>query len=1182
MSDTKQELGSRAWLFVILCSLFAAPLLSQDPRGTIVGNVTDIGGAVIPGVNVRVVNTQTGVEITTSSSEVGNFELPYLNPGVYQLSVEHSGFNKWMRSGIELRTADRLSIDIQLEVGDVTETVEVTAVAPLIESTTATVSGVISSQELANLPLPGGNLITAFAMAPHASLWRREGADGPWNPDSSQRIGLGGSGRGQVDFSLDGVSNNSYDGKVSVTPPPDMVQELRIDVATYDAALGHSSAGSINVTLKSGTNDLHGTVGLMASWTPLQARNFFTNRFIFDPTTGPITPEKIKASTPDRTWLRGTASVGGPVYIPNIYNGRNKTFFMYGFQTQNKEDSGFTKATVPTEAQRAGDFSALLALGSKYQIYDPMTTVPSGASRFKRDPLPGNLIPASRIDSVAQNQLRHFPMPTVPGTVDGLNNFEATVPSKRVLYQHIVRVDHNFNPNHRLFARYSKADFFADIGMIPGVDVVGRTRKRPHHGIALDNVFVLSPQVVFDVRYGLSWFREDETRPHAGWDLTEFGFEESFLRQLDPNGIAYPNIQISKYMTLGATGGWLRTNYSHSLLSVLSWNKGNHSLKFGADFRLPLENFHDFGNVAPRMDFAETYTRGPLDNSPVAPVGQGLASFLLGIPTGGWSDVNDSRAESNRFYSAFVQDDWRVSRQLTLNLGVRWEFDSPLTERFNRTTRDFDFATVNPIQTAASAKYATAPIPEIPVDQFRTLGGVTFAGVGENPRGIRDAYYRAFMPRVGFAYQVRPKMVLRGGYGIYFGLLGAQFENVSQPGFNQRTSLVPSRDNGVTFVASISNPLPDGLVKPDGASGGLETFLGRSPGFFASDGRRPYTQKWSFSIQTEPVRNLLFEISYMGSRTTRARLSRQFNAIPEQYLSTSGERDQAVIDNLSARATNPFRGIEGFAGSSLFSAANTTKSQLLRPFPHFGNLSTGLPAGSAWYHGVSFRAERRLSQGLQLQAMYTWSRAMEALSYLNPTDRIPEHRVADMDRPHRVIVSGVYELPFGANKAFLSSGGKFLNTLVDGWQVQAIYTWQSGAANAWGNVIFRGNEWADINLDSSQRTLERWFNTEVFERSPAAQLRDNIRYFPSKLSAVRTDPTNVWDISVSKNFELREGVKLQARAEAQAALNHPTFGRIPQGIGGNFTNPTSSLFGRITNTAFGVERIIFVGAKLIF
>jgi hypothetical protein len=1165
-----------------LWSLFAAPLLSQDPRGSIVGQVADTGGAVIPGVGVKVVSSETNVGITAISNAAGAYEALYLNPGLYQVSVEHSGFNKWTRSGIEIRTLDRLRIDIQLQVGDVTEQIEVTAVAPLIESTTATVSGVISSQELSALPLPGGNLLTAFAMAPHASLWRREGADGPWNPDSSQRIGLGGSGRGQVDFSLDGVSNNSYDGKVSITPPPDMVQELRIDVATYDAALGHSSAGSINVTLKAGTNALHGAAGFFGSWTPLQARNFFTNKFIFDPATGPVTPEKIKANTPETTWLRGTVSAGGPVYIPNIYNGRNKTFFMYGFQNHNQQNPGQTQQTVPTEAQRAGNFSGLLALGSQYQIYDPMTTVPSGAARFKRDPLPGNLIPASRIDSVARSQLRHFPLPTDAGTTDGLNNFKAPGSNSRILYQHIVRIDHNVSQNHRLFARYSNSQFTADLGFIPGVDVVGRTRKRPHHGVALDNVFVLSPQVVFDVRYGLSWFREDETRPHAGWDLTEFGFPESLLRQLDPQGIAYPSIQISKYMALGDAGGWLRTNYSHSLLSVLSWSTGAHSLKFGADFRLPFETYHDYGNVAPRLDFAETYTRGPLDNSPAAPVGQGLASFLLGIPTGGWSDINDSRAESNRFYSAFVQDDWRVSRQLTVNLGLRWEYDNPLTERFNRTTRDFDFVTVNPIQTAASAKYATAPIPEIPVNQFRTLGGVTFAGAGGNPRGIRDAYYRAFMPRIGFAFQARPKVVLRGGYGIYFGLLGAELADVSQPGFNQQTSIVPSRDNGVTYAASISNPLPEGLVQPLGGSAGLLTFLGRSPGFFASDGRRPYTQKWSFSSQTEPVRNLLFEITYMGSRTTRARLSQQFNAVPEQYLSTSRERDQAVIDNLTARAANPFVGIAGFGGSSLFTAANTTKSQLLRPFPHFGDLSTGLPAGSAWYHGVSFRAERRLSQGLQIQAMYTWSRAMEAVSYLNPTDRIPEHLVADMDRPHRVVISGMYELPFGANKTFLSSGGRFLNTLVEGWQVQAIFTWQSGAANEWGNVIFRGNEWADINLESGQRTLGRWFNTDVFERSAARQLQSNIRYFPSRLSAVRTDPTNVWDISVNKTFQVREGVKLQARAEAQAALNHPTFGRIPQGVGGNFTNPTSSLFGVITNTAFGVERIIFLGAKLIF
>ena len=1155
-----------------------AAALAQDPRGSIVGQVTDPTGAVVPGVTIRLTHVETNVTFTALSNDQGNYEAHYLPTGTYRVSAEKAGFKTWTRPPVELRIGDRLRVDIQLEVGNVAESVEVVAQAPVLETTTGHVGQVLDSKTFASLPMRSGSIAWLYSMSP-ATVWTSLPYDGPWNIDQSSNIAIAGTPRGQgMEFTVDGVSNNSYGGGTAFVPPPDMVAEVRVDTATYDAAIGHSAGASVNVSLKAGTNAFRGTLGASVSSGPMMTRNFFTNRFIFDPTTGPVTPEKIKANTPSTRWLRYSASVGGPVYIPKLYDGRNKTFWQFGYQTHNRRRPIASVHTVPAPEQARGDFSALLKLGSQYQIYDPFTTRPAPGGRFQRDPLPGNIIPSSRIDPSARNILKYYPAPNQAGTADFLNNYARTRQESQDLYQPVARVDHNFSEKYRMFGRYSHSDFYGHFDqLIPNSNVRGRRRRRPHRGVALDNVVVLSPQMVLDVRYGFTWFQEYQSYDNMGWNLKEFGLPDWLIQQLDPRGISFPVINVSNVLQLGNDGGFSQKYYTHSLLAVTNWTKGAHGVKWGFDGRVMMDNSKNYGNVSPAYNFDNTYTRGPLDNSPGAPgAGQSLASLLFGIPTGGGIDINDSRAESSRFVALFVQDDWRVAKKLTLNFGLRWEFEGPPTERFNRSSRDFDFRTVNPIQQEAQANYAKAPIPEIAPADFRTIGGLTFVGVGGNPRGYRDPFYRAFMPRFGFAYQLGNRIVLRGGYGIFFGLLGADYTDASQPGFNQRTNLVASLDNGQTYIASISNPFPNGLEKPKGAAGGLRTFLGRAPGFFSSDGRRPYTQRWSYTIQFEPMARSVFELGYIGSRGTRLRASTAMNPIPRQYLSTLPVRDQATIDFLSANVRNPFRGISGFEGTGFYAGANTTRAQLLLPYPHFtSGLGTGLPAGSSWYHALTVRFERRLAGGLQVQSNYTWSKTMEAVSYLNDTDPIPEHVVSNLDRPHRLTVSAIYELPFGKGKRFGGQVPGWLNQVIGGWQVNAIYQAQSGPGLTFGNVIYTGR-YRDLKLPSDVRKIDRWFNTDGFERDPRRQLAYNIRYLPSRFACVRADGMNIWDLSAHKNFKLAEKLTLQLRGEAEGATNTPNFA-APN------TTPTSTLFGRVTATQTGQEeRRIFVGLKLLW
>jgi len=1159
---------------VLVSIILLYTALGQDPRGFINGQITDTSGGIIPNASVALTHTRTGVTVRYSTNNEGLFDANYLPTGDYRMQVEFTGFKTWSRSNIDLRIGDRLRIDVTLEPGSNTESIQVTAESPVLETTNATVGQVVDRKILENMPIRSGSVAWLYSLAPGTTLASLP-YDGPWNIDQSSAVRVGGSGLGGVDYNVDGVSNNAYGGRTAFIPPADMVDEVRIDTASYDAAVGHTTGGQINISMKSGGNDFHGTLSASLASGPMMTRNFFTNGFIFNPATGPITEEKIKNNTPFTRWLRYSAAVGGPVYLPKLYNGKNKTFWMFGFQTHNRLRTVAGQTSVPTEAMRNGDFSALLGVSNQYQIFDPYSIRAEGA-RFRRDPLPGNLVPRARISADAARYTKYYPLPNAAGTADFTNNYLRARPDKQDLYQPVVRIDHNFSDRWRTFFRYSQSIFNATFDQwVPDSDVRGRKRKRPHRGYALDNVIMLNSTMTLDVRYGFTWFSEKQAFVNQGYNLSEFGYPASLTSALDPRGVTFPLVTVNGgVLPLGNDGGFDERYYTHSLLSVLNWTRGSHTLKFGFDGRLAYDNSVTYGNVAPALTFGDVYTRGPLDNAPGAPAfGQSFASMLYGIPTAGGIDINDSRAEASPFHSLFVQDDWRMSKTFTLNLGLLWEYEGPIMERFNRSTSDFDFRSTNPIEAIARTNYTRAPIPEISAANFRTPGGLTFLGLNGVSRNFRPAYYKSLMPRIGFAWNLLPKVVMRAGFGLFYGMLGADFSDVPQPGFNQRTNIVASNDNGLTYAASLTNPFPSGVDRPAGASQGLTTFLGRGPGFTAADGRRPYTQRWSYSIQFEPAPRSVVEIGYQGNRATRLRVPTAFNPIPIQYLSTSGVRDTPAINFLTAAVANPFRGIEGFRGTAFFTNANTTRAQLLRPMPHFADLSTGLPAGASWYHAFTARFERRFAQGLLLQANYTWSKAMEAVQYLNPVDSIPTHIISDLDRSQRLTFAAMYELPFGRGKHFGGTMPRWLDAAAGGWQIQALYQGQTGAPLNFGNVIYNGTY---SDLAESNQSLQRWFKTEGFERRAAFQLDQNIRTFPLRIANIRAYGINVWDMSIQKNFQIFEGLRVQLRGEAEGATNTPNFS--PPN-----TAPANTLFGQVAATQTGQEeRRIFVGLKIIF
>ena len=1165
---------SRVFALIALVSLSVSVSLAQDPFGRITGRVVDATNAVVPGVTVTGTNVDTNVATAAVSNDRGHYQLLNLIPGKYLVIYEMPGFKTHRRGPIEVHVGDILELNMALEVGEITQDVTVTSEAPLLSSATASVGHVVDNRRIMQLPLADDNPVYLMNLIP--GVVSTLGPTGMWEPhnvDITTRIGASGSGSRRVEFTLDGNSNMWKGGRISFMPPPEMLQEFRVQTAPVDASVGNFTGAHVNMVMKSGTNEFHGSLFSSYTGRSLTARDFFTNRSIYDTTTGPVTEEKIQSFWPSVRTNRYRASASGPVFLPKIYDGRNRTFWMYGLDVMDFITPEQVFLTVPTAEQRTGDFSGLLSLGGAYQIYDPDTIAPAPQGRFRREPFAGNIIPGARLNPIALKMLDFYPLPNVAGAADGEANYNDPNPRRIDFHTHTLRVDHSVTSGQRLNSTFTWSHMDTSWGDYFRNEATGQHRKRAHRGLAFGYVLPVRSNFIVNFNYGFTRFLTNNEPNGFGFDLGQLGFSDTLLSQLNPVLTSFPEITISGTTGLGSNVLLEDASNFHSFSPSASWIKGDHSLRFGFDYRMAQNNSYNNRQVTPRISFDTTWTRGPLDNASGAPTGQGFAAFLLGVPGTGYIERRDSFAEQSELLALYLQDDWKLTPRLTVNAGVRYELEVPLNERYNRNARGFDYSVSNPVETAAQTAYATKPIPEIPVEQFQVRGGYLFAGSNGVPRGFTNADADNLMPRIGLAYQLTPKTVIRSGYGVYFeNILGAaNVYDLAQPGFSQRTTLVPSLDNGLTFRAGFSNPFPDGILEPVGATAGLKTSLGQAVDFLDPNRTASYTQRWSLNVQRELADRLMLEVGYVGNRATGLRVTEDLNAVPAEYLSTSPERDQAVIDFLTTKVTNPFAALPEFAGSGL-TAKTINRLQLLKPYPQFTGVSTIRNLGYSWYHALQAQLEKRFAAGYSVQVAYTWSKLMEATDRLNPTDPYLAECISDEDRPHRLVANWITDLPVGRGRKFLADAPGWVDGILGGWSFQGIYTAQSGPAIGFGNLIFRGN-FADLVLPRSQRTVERWFNTEGFEKDSRKQLANNIRTMPFRVSALRADGFNNFDLSGFKDLKFTERVGLQIRVSAQDALNHAMFA-APN------TSPTSALFGSVNSSVSKTQRRVLISARL--
>lgn len=978
-------------------------------------------------------------------------------------------------------------------------------------------------------------------------------------------------------------------------PPVEATDEFKVMTNTYDAQYGRTGGGIVNVTLKSGGNDLHGTVYEFLRRYQLDANTIENNtagrpRYAVDPATG----RNLGGHLLDDF---GTM-LSGPVWIPGVYNGRDKTFFLFNVQGYRERAPAPGITSVPTLLERQGDFSQ-----SGVTIWDPLTTRPNpsfdpsrpeSASNplFIRDPFLGNRIPADRINPIGSRIANAFPEPNFGPPGARFNNFLLSPNLERERFRSwIGRVDQNFGSKERMYFRYvhNRRDQFAvGANRLVGLGLDAQDPLvRINDGGVIDSVTTLSAKSILNLRASYTRFVQAAFRTRSSpFDATTLGFPAEFS-QARPVSIV-PRFQFDQYPEFGPRNPSENVTNTLSFQSNLSRIAGRHSYKVGMEIRDIRANQSgaSFSWGGGLFVFSRDFTQR-IPRFSEAASGGDIASLLLGYPTRGQVDSLAAPAFRWGYYAFYVQDDVKVTPRLTFNLGFRYDYESAPTERYNRMNRGFAFTQTNPLAERVRNAPGASECPTC----ADLRGGLVFAGVGGQPRPAFDADKRHFQPRVGVAYQPMPRTVLRGGYGIYY-LPQAEFGGST--GFSVTTPLIATIGGGAQqFIpaTTLLNPFPSGLVMPTGASLGLLTQAGTDIIFNLPSRRIPRVHQFSFGVQHELPWQVKVDASYAGSRSTRL-LTNDFNIGAARNINANTV-EQLVRARQDPRfftesVPNPFAGL--LPGTPL-NSATIPRQQLLRPYPQFGAVIEGLEnVGKLWYNAFQLSVEKRFSAGLVLVSSYTLSKEVGALGFLNDQDPTPTHTLDASDRTHRWVFSGVYQLPFGKGRQYASGIGRGLDLLIGGWEYNWIAVVQSGTpTNYPGNV--------DLLTDPrlGDRNLDRYFNTCVLQlngtsrqpnarrngfepcNNPAWAIRgpNTLRTIPFRSGQLRDPWAPQFDMSLNKSFLITERYRAQFRLESFNSFNTPIFG-------GPNTDPNSTNFGLVTRGQRNFPRQVQLGFKFVF
>jgi len=1186
-------------------------VVAQEFRATLNGSVTDSAGAFVPGAIVQIRNAETGEVNTAETSQDGNFSVPFLRPGTYVVTAEAAGFKKAIRENIALLQGQKLSVTLTMETGAVTETVTVTSERQLLETENADRGTVIDNRRVTEFPLSGRNPLMLSTLVPGVSF--RGGSARAFDNGSINRWTINGSPIASTEYQLDGAPNNTQAGNnnVGLIPSVDAVSEFRISTNSYDAQYGKTGGGIISISTKSGTNDFHGSVYDFWRRGGLSANTFQNNR-----NGSPRGLFKM-----DQYGFQ----VGGPVWLPKVYDGHNRTFFMVAWEKYKDDDPRALTLSVPEPEFLNGDFSKLRdANGNLITIFDPATGRLVG-NNWVRDPFPGNIIPAKQINPTAQKILGFVVKPNRPsgpgtGSTYSQNNFfnPAGVNNwGNEFYNFVMRFDHNFNSKHKMYFRYAKNDR-AEIKNTNGnITTFGQTEThttRVNDAYALDWVSTLSPKAVFNVRISYSDFFETASDDgNLGFDLTSLGFPSSLVSQL-PVQDYFGRYGFTDYLPPGQATSLgfdarRNTTYNYAIHPNITWIHSLHNIKTGVDLRRVRFINRDVGNAF-RFDSNRVFTqRDPTVANQLQ--GNSIASFLLGAPSSGNVEFRANPDTTVDYAAPYIQDDWKMTPRLTINLGLRYDFNTPPRERDNNINRGFAFGTLNPVEPLVNHTVNSTSGTPTTLTLSQLNGGLLFAGVDGVPERTANIFKKGIQPRVGVAYQLRDNIVLRGGWGRYF--MNPSNAFIQTAGFTFVNNAVTSLDSNRTPATnSLINPYPNGLTRPAGSNLGLRTFLGQNLTIVNPNYRLPHIDHFAVGVQMRLPFNSILDVSYVGSRGNDIESSKQINEIP-LALRQQCNRDEGGDPNVCNQAfTNPFRNIAGFEGTNRFSATTLARSELARPFPQFGSINeVARNDGKTWYDSLQVTLETRRRGGVNLISTYTFSKSVALDGFLDVQQGIMQKGLTESDRPHRFTLGVVSDLPFGTGKRFFDTNHWLLGRLVSGWQLNAIFQAQSGLP--WS--LRSGVNYAyvkDARLPNVDRNAEvvrairpcvvrlenNGTRTLVTSTALAAEFGCSLTDFnflilpsfaptgtPLFDTRLRNTSRPNLDLSMAKTTRVSERTSLQLRFEVFNVVNaaiRPNFNNDPSNV--NFgvalkrdSNNASSGAG-----ALGAQRTVQLGVKFIF
>lgn len=1127
-----------SWLLFVWAVLVGSLSVSaQTYNGGLRGVITDPAGSVVASASITLTDENTHQVRTTTSNQAGAYAFDALRPSTYTLHVQAAYFEPADRTHIALATQDFLTLDVQLAVGAAINVVEVSAQAPLVDNSTASVSADLDQRRLEDIPVLGRNpYITAglsgvFVNTGNPQFIRFADQNG------TTATSVAGGPIASNLYLVDGVPITDTNNRPIAIPSIESIQDVKVQALTYDAQVGRTGGGVFNTLLRSGSNTLHGSVFGETRQTDWLANDFFANR--------------SGIARPDSPYYNWGASLGGPVFVPHLYDGRNRTFFWIGSEGYIQTSPYTETFVVPTDLQRAGDFSQTYnSDGSLHVIYNPNDTY-TDASGTHRSAFANNTI--TSLNTVGKNIASYFPSPNT-----GTDEYTGTDNVRDHAQEVTVKLDQQIRPWWNVSGSYIFYEALQPLGnplhTLPGS--YSYTYHRQVDATQVSSTWILSPSTVLTARYGINRFPNLIAEVSQGFNPEDLGFPAAYANAIQSK--FFPTIFFANYSQLGQNTSQLDDWKSQIINGALSKSLGHHDFTVGAEYRRLRLDFQDFANAPGTDTFSGAFTQNDPSSSDGLS-GSDIADLLLGLPISGEVDIT-TRLNTYLDYTAiFAQDNWRLTRRLTLNLGLRWESETGLKEDNNQLAVGFD--------RTASADLSSGTA---------VTGGILFAGLNGNPRDIGHLSRLKFAPRVGASWALDSKTVVRGGYGILNAPI--RYDPVSglAPGYSEANSYVASNDNDFTPANSLSNPYPSGFTQPTGNSDGLLTGVGNSVTSYDHNYKAPRVQQFSVDVERDLPGHVALDVAYIGSRASH--LSPSPSSSTAVNINQLPSSDLALGDSLSDEVANPYY-VEGGAG--ILGEATVARSQTLRPFPQFTSVNLFLSSARAKYDALLIKAEKRAGHGLNLLASFTWSSNWDsafgtANSIQSPGFTAPqniydlgaEYSRSATDAPYRFVTGALYDLPFGRGGRF-ATGNRLTDEVIGHWQLNVLPTFRSGfpvsirqSSNPNSTVVGNGVQRPNLVAGASLAThgslydrLDGYINSDAFTASSAYSFGNA----PRTLSLRGPGYAN-WDLSLFKNIPIRERANVQFRAEAFNAFNTPLFNGPNTAFG-------SSNFGKITSQA---------------